>query len=48
MWKLRGIRRGLEKGRCPLCWGEEDAKHWNVKNLKSRGKNGWIVIGRIW
>jgi hypothetical protein len=27
MWKLRGIRRGLEKGRCPLCWGEEDAKH---------------------
>jgi hypothetical protein len=25
--EIRGIRRGLEKGRCPLCWGEEDAKH---------------------
>jgi hypothetical protein len=25
--ELRGIRRGLEKGRCPLCWGEEDVKH---------------------
>jgi hypothetical protein len=21
IWKLKGIRRGLEKGRCPLCWG---------------------------
>jgi hypothetical protein len=27
IWKLKGIRRGLEKGRCPLCWGEEDEKH---------------------
>jgi hypothetical protein len=27
VWKLRGIRRGLEKGTCPLCRGNEDAKH---------------------
>jgi hypothetical protein len=27
IWKLRGSRRGFEKGRCPLCWEEEDAKH---------------------
>jgi hypothetical protein len=26
-WKLRGIRRGFERGRCLLCLGEEDAKH---------------------
>jgi hypothetical protein len=27
VWKLRGIRRGLEKGTCPLCRDSEDAKH---------------------
>jgi hypothetical protein len=27
IWKLRGIRRGFQSGRCPLCLGEEDAKH---------------------
>jgi hypothetical protein len=27
IWKLRGIRKGFERGRCPLCLGEEDAKH---------------------
>jgi hypothetical protein len=27
VWKLRGIRRGLKKGTCPLCRGNEDAKH---------------------
>jgi hypothetical protein len=26
IWKLRGIRRGFEMGRWPLCLGEEDAK----------------------
>jgi hypothetical protein len=31
IWKLKGIRRGLEKGRCPLCWGEEDVKHILLK-----------------
>jgi hypothetical protein len=27
VWKLRGIRRGLKKGTCPLCRGNEDIKH---------------------
>jgi hypothetical protein len=27
VWKLRGIRRGLEKGTCPLCMENEDVKH---------------------
>jgi hypothetical protein len=26
-WNLRGTRKGLEIGRCPLCSGEEDAMH---------------------
>jgi hypothetical protein len=27
VWKLRGIRRRWEKGTCPLCRDNEDAKH---------------------
>jgi hypothetical protein len=27
VWKLRGIRRGLEKGTYPQCRGNKDAKH---------------------
>jgi hypothetical protein len=27
IWKLRGIRRRFERGRCPLCLEEEGAKH---------------------
>jgi hypothetical protein len=31
IWKLRGIRRGFERGRCPLCLEKEDAKHILLK-----------------
>jgi hypothetical protein len=31
IWKLRRIRRGSERGWCPLCLGEEDAKHILLK-----------------
>jgi hypothetical protein len=24
---LKGIRRNTDKGKCPLCLGEEDVKH---------------------
>jgi hypothetical protein len=34
--KLSGIRRGLEKGRCPLFWGEEDGKHILLKCKESK------------
>jgi hypothetical protein len=27
IWKLRGMRKGFEKGRCPLCSEEEDPIH---------------------
>jgi hypothetical protein len=29
--ETRGIRRGCKRGRCPLCLGEEDAKHILLK-----------------
>jgi hypothetical protein len=32
--KLRGLRRGLEKGKCPLCRGNEDVKHILLKEQK--------------
>jgi hypothetical protein len=31
IWKLRGIRRGFERGRCPLCLAEEVDKHVLLK-----------------
>jgi hypothetical protein len=31
IWKLRGIRRGFERGRSPLCLEEENAKHILLK-----------------
>jgi hypothetical protein len=27
VWKLRGIKRGWEKGTCPLYMGNEDVNH---------------------
>jgi hypothetical protein len=26
-WQLKGVIWNVDKGRCPLCLGEEDAKH---------------------
>jgi hypothetical protein len=31
IWKLRRIKRRSERGRCPLCLREEDAKHILLK-----------------
>jgi hypothetical protein len=36
IWKLRGMRKGLEIGRCPLCNGEEDAIHILLKYPETR------------
>jgi hypothetical protein len=36
IWKLRGIRKGLEIRRCPLCNGEEDAIHTLLKCSETR------------
>jgi hypothetical protein len=27
MWKFRGLREGVERGRCPLCEAEENQSH---------------------
>jgi hypothetical protein len=36
IWKLRGIRKGLEIGRCPLRNGEEDAVYILLKCPETR------------
>jgi hypothetical protein len=33
---LRGMRKGSEIGRCPLCYGEEDAVHILLKCPETR------------
>jgi hypothetical protein len=43
IWKLRGIRRGFEKGRCPLCWEEKNAKHILLKCKESKKwREEWV------
>jgi hypothetical protein len=34
-WTLRGIRRGVEKGRCPLCNEEENESHILLKRKET-------------
>jgi hypothetical protein len=34
--KLRGMRRGLEEGRCPLCKEDEDVIHKLLKCSETR------------
>jgi hypothetical protein len=36
--KLRGSRKGVEKGTCPLCLGKEDTKHILLECLET---NDW-------
>jgi hypothetical protein len=36
IWKLRGMRKGFEKGRCPLCSEEEDSIHILLKCSETR------------
>jgi hypothetical protein len=36
IWKLRGMRKGLEIGRCPLCNGEENEIHTLLKCPETR------------
>jgi len=34
MWKLRGLRKGVERGRCPLCEVEQNQSHVLPKDEK--------------
>jgi hypothetical protein len=36
IWKLRGMRKGLEIGMCPLCNAEEDVVHITLKFTETR------------
>jgi hypothetical protein len=53
IWKLRGLRRELERGRYPLCLGEEDATHILLKRpqtLKWREElvcSKWLKINEV-
>jgi hypothetical protein len=49
IWKVRGIRKGLEIGRCPLRNGEEDAIHIVLKcpetrRLREHLSRKWQII----
>jgi hypothetical protein len=60
IWQLKGVRRNADKGRCPLCFEKEDAKHillectetkyWREKLIhnKSLNMNKEITYRKIW
>jgi hypothetical protein len=47
IWKLRGIRKGLEFGRSPLCNGEEGTVHILLKCPETRMLSGHL-LSRKW
>jgi hypothetical protein len=59
IWKLRGMRKGSEKGRCPICSEEEDPIHVLLKCSETRKwrehflsrkwlrLNKWIVSKKV-
>jgi hypothetical protein len=49
IWKLRGSRKGGEKGTCPLCLGKEGTKHIllecpETKNWRTEMCKRWLDI----
>jgi hypothetical protein len=49
IWKLRGSRKGAEKGTCPLCLGKEDTKYIllerpETKNWRTEMCKRWLGI----
>jgi hypothetical protein len=44
--KLRGISRGFERGRCPLCLGEEDAEHILIKGSETNKGREELVCSK--
>jgi hypothetical protein len=49
IWKLRGSRKGVEKGTCPLCLGKEYTKHIllecpGTKNWRTEMCKRWLDI----
>jgi hypothetical protein len=50
-WQLTGVRRNTDKGSCPLCLGEEEAKHildcWETRNWKLEFLNHkWLNMNK--
>jgi hypothetical protein len=44
IWKLRGMRKGSEKGRCPLCTEEEDALYIKLKCSEKILSKKWLTV----
>jgi hypothetical protein len=50
IWKVKGIRRGIDKGNCPLCLGNEGAKHIPLSCPERKGRKmefvckKWIIM----
>lgn len=43
MWKMRGLRKGAERGRCPLCEEEKNESHILLKCKEMKGRTVTIL-----
>jgi hypothetical protein len=49
-WKVKGIRRGIDKGNCPLCLGNEGAKRILLSCPETKGRRmeflckKWLIM----
>lgn len=52
VWRLRGYRKGVEKGKCPICGRMENMEHilwectWTVNIRKEHFKKDWSWLTR--
>jgi hypothetical protein len=47
IWKLRGSRKGVEKGTCPLCLGKEDIKHILLECPETKDRRMEMLCKRL-
>lgn len=45
IWKVKGIRRGIDKGNCPLCLGNKGAKRIPLSCRREKGEK-WNLYAK--
>jgi hypothetical protein len=48
VYELRGMSKGFQKGRCPLCSEEEDAMHIRILKCPDKRKMRGKPLSRKW
>jgi len=44
IWEIRGLRGGVDVGRCPLCPGKENAIHVPFNCSEKKIEKTWLIM----